>query len=444
MNLMAVVLWVILLAPLLSIVATTQTLTAGKALYLGQITSLVTAGGWFIITLIGEVQGGPVVAHGVIGPVGVVTALLVTTLEEPIARRSIASRHAAMMVVMFGLVLDAGTGSTADAFSGLAIATILLVVGVWGSGLERDPVIAFGVLGIALVTLGIHTGNIGPLRPGYPLFLGAIFVVIASTAAIRPVIVTLLPATLSLVIPELFVFVDSQESLALVVAMFATLMAWCHVWPGKWRGSTNMALVFGLWSLAALGTGNTSPAWLLGASAVLVLVVMTPATFGAAVPGLVFLATSLATESSTIGSTIRIGFALLVTGTVAGVIMGMPLSTRPFIAFDGRDLWSTRAARVASAFSVWLIAAPGTWGWVTVQSLNGSVVSPFTAWAEGSGPVVAVAVLIASTSLLMGSYRFEDLVSLLRLVIDPRMHEPRMLDDKSESHNLRNVTSTNR
>lgn len=443
MNLTVVVLWVILLAPFLSIVATTQTLTASKALYLGQTISLVTAGGWFIVTLIGEIQGGPVVAHGVIGPVGMVTALLVTTIEEPIDRRSIASRHAAMTVVMFGLVLDAGTGSTAGAFSGLAIAAILLVVGVWGSGLERDPAIAFGVLGVALVTFEIHTGSIGPLRPGNLMFLGAIFVVIASTAATKPVIVTLLPATLSLVIPELFAFVDSQKSLALVVAMFATLMAWRHVWPGKWRGSINTALVLGLWSLAAVGTGNTSPAWLFGASAVLVLVVMTPATFGAAVPGLVFLVTSLATESSIIGGTFRTGFALLVTGSVAGVILGTSFSTRSIISFDAKGVWRTRAARVASAFGVWLLAAPATWGWVTVQPSNGFVISPFTAWAEGSGPVVAVAVLIATTSLLMGSYGFEDLVSLLRLVIDPRVHEPRMLDDKSESHNPMNVTSTN-
>ncbi|MGK2958035.1 MAG: hypothetical protein ACSLFB_06490 [Acidimicrobiales bacterium] len=442
MNLMAVVLWVILLAPLLSIVATTQTLTASKALYLGQITSLVTAGGWFIVTLIGEVQGGPVVANGVIGPVGVVTALLVTTLEEPIDRRSIASRHAAMMVVMFGLVVDAGTGSTVDAFSGLAIATILLVVGVWGSGLERDPVIALGVLGIALVSLVIHTGNIGPLRAGYPLFLGAIFVLIASTADTQPAIATLLPATLSLVIPEAARFVENQKSVTLLIAMFATLMAWRHVWPGKWRGSTNMALVLGLWSLAAVGTGNTSPAWLLGASAVLVLVVMTPATFGAAVPGLVFLVTSLATESSIIGGTFRIGFALLVTGSVAGMITGTSFSTGPIISFVATGVWRIRAARVASAFGVWLIAAPATWGWVTVQPSNGSVISPFTAWAEGSGPAIAVAVIIATTSLLIGSYRFEDLVSFLRLVTDPRVYEPRMLDDKSESHNLRNVTST--
>ncbi len=411
-----VVLWLALLAPLAVVVATTQTLTAGGALRWGQVAGLVTAAGWLVVTLGGEVGAGPVTAHGAIGPVGVVTALLVVVLEGPVARRAIASRHAAVASVMFGLVVAAGAGTPADAFSGLAVGAALLVVGLWSSGQHDDPALALGVIGTAMVIVGVAGDFLSSAQAGWVVVGGAVLVVVAATTATRTAAGLLLPAVLALTISRT-AMLDSGDLPALLVALLAMLPAWHGSTSRREGASTNVALVLGLWSVAVLAAGDTSGAWLFAAPAALVTVVASPLTMAAATPGVLVLVTRLANGLVFDHAAVRLGFGLLLALAVAGVLTGPARRSTA----HGLGVWGAWAGIGVGG---WLLVAPATWGWTTAGALIQPAASPLDSWAYGAGPVVAVGALIGAGSLVLGRSDFHRLWRLIRAGLEPAMKRP--------------------
>ncbi len=412
-----VALWLSLLAPLAVVVATTQTRTAGEALRWGQVAGLVTAACWFVVTLGGEVQAGPVTAQGAVGPVGVVTALLVVALEHPVARRAIAARHAAMASIMFGLALAAGAGAPGDAFSGLAAGAALLVVGHWGSGQHDDSALAPAVIGTAMVIVGVAGDFLSSAQAGWVVVGGAVLVVVAATTATRTAAGLLLPAVLALTISRTAMLGNSGDLPALLVALLAMSAAWHGSTSRREGASTNVALVLGLWSVAILAAGDSSGAWLLAAPATLVTVVASPVTMAAATPGVLVLVTRLANGLVLDRTAMRLGFGLLLALGVAGVLIGTVRRSAP----RGLGVWGAWAGIGAGG---WLLVAPATWGWTTAGALIQPAVSPLDSWAYGAGPVVAAGALIGAGSLVVGRSDFHHLWHLVRAGIEPDMERP--------------------
>ncbi len=415
----AVMLWIALVMPLVAVVAGTQTMTISAALRWAQAAGLVTAAAWLVVALGGDVDAGPVRAHGAVGPVGVMTSLLATSLAGPLTRHAIASRQVASASVMFGLVIATGSDHRSVALWALPMAGAVLAVGrvsdSRGPGRGADPPHWYradpgpwlGVLGAAVVTIGDSVDSLSPVQVGGVSIGGALLAVLGATLTTRSAAGVLLPAVFAVAIPASATLGDAGDLLAFLFAAGATSAAWWSSASHREGASTNVALILGFWSLATLAAGDTSGAWLLAAPAALVTLVATPATMASAAPGVLVLVTRLATGLMFDHAATRLAFGLLATLCLAGVLNGPARQFGP----HGLGAWAERSG---IGLAGWLIVAPATWAWVEIGATIEPAVSPLDAWAEGSGPALATGALIAAGSVVLGRTDFEGLWRLVR------------------------------
>lgn len=363
----ALLLWLVLLAPLMSVVITTQTLTAGAASRIGQTISLVSGFGWLLVTIAGDVQAGPVTANGPIGPAGVITALLVASIHNPITRRATAVRHAAMAVLMLGLVIGAGSGTTSDAFSGLAITAALLVAGAWRTECAKNPSLALGVFGTALVIIAANIDLSDKSAAGLlvlGLFVQMIAFMLASRTGDRAIGLMLAPS-LVLAIPQIF----------------------------------------------ASATGEPTVAWLLASAFMLIMVAPSPLTTAAAIPGLFVLVSHLANGVTFYDAVVNAAFGAMLALSLYGFLdkSSLPRSS----VFDKSQGLDKRVSWACAGLGAWLIVAPSTWGWVMNGTSDQLSNMAFAHWSEGTGPVVAVVAIVTVVSMLLGRQNTKSLSILI-------------------------------
>lgn len=412
-------LWFALLIPLVAVVVTTQTMTASAAMRWAQVAGLVTAGAWLVVALAGDVEAGPVSAHGAIGPVGVITALSAASLEGPVVRITIASRYVAVALVMFGLVVGEGSAGPSAALWALPVAGTVLSLGLVAALRESgrsvhlrqwygaDPALWLGILGAAVVTVGDSLDALSPVQAGGAAIGGALVALLGATLTTRSAATVLLPAVFALAVPASVTLGDAGDLAALLLAMGATLPAWWGSASRRGGAAVNVALVLGLWSLATLAGGDTAGAWLLAAPAVLVTLVSTPATMVSVAPGALVLVTRLVTGSMFDNAAMRLVFGLSAALCLAGVLNGPLRRSVP----QGLGAW---AGRAGIGLAGWLVVAPATWAWVEIGATIQPVVSPLDAWSEGSGPVLAAGALVAAGSVVLGRTDFEGLRRLVK------------------------------
>lgn len=360
-------LWLVLLAPLMSVVITTQTLTAGAASRIAQTISLVSGFGWLLITIAGDVQAGPVTANGPIGPAGVITALLVASIHNPITRRATAIRHAAVAVLMLGLVIGSGSGTTSDAFSGLAIAAALLVAGAWITESAKNPSLALGVFGTALVIIAANIDLSDNSAAGF-LVLGLVVQMIAFMLASKTgdrAIGLMLAPSLVLAIPQIFTSAEGEPTVA----------------------------------------------WLLAGAFMLIMVAPSPLTTAAAIPGLFVLVSHLANGVTFEDALLNAAFGAMLALSLYGFLdrSSLPRSS----VLEKRQRLDKRVSWACAGLGAWLVVAPSTWGWVMNDTSDQLSDMPFAHWSEGTAPVVAVVAIVTVVSMLLGRQNIKTLSTLV-------------------------------
>lgn len=394
-------LWFALAAPLVVVVATTQTLTPYRAQRFGQLVALVTAGAWLGVTLGGNVQSGPFAAHGPAGPVGVATGLVIARMDVPLTRRAIAANHGAFGAMLLAIVWAYGSGSVSGSRWGLAAAGVLLFTGKLGSSKVFDSGFVLGLIGVIVVVASGVWEFESATASSCAVVIGAFAVLVASTkstsGADLAAVSLILPATLSFAIVRLASLADvgAGTGLAITAAVSGTAVAWSSAVIDEMNESAKIARTLGLWALSFALAGDMTTALMLGAPATLLVIVSTPVTWASCLPALLVAATRL-----TSGVVLGDGVSRLVVGVLLGLsVAGSMSGSIARSSAKGEGLW---ASWIGSILGAWLLVAPETWGWMYKGAPIQPVVSPLDSWAYGSGIAVAVAVVIAAFAFVMG------------------------------------------
>lgn len=412
--------WVALGAPLLGVLACTQTLTARQALRFGQIFGLASSVGWFVVTLGGSVQSAFLTAQGVVGPIGMAMGLVAAAVEDPLTRRAIGARHGAVVVVMSGLALSGEAGSSSERYLAasftLGVALVILeLLDASDHMLHQPRGHALGLTGVFLFVMGVAIELPGPFASGHLMIVGSLMVLIATTMVGNVAAVTIfLPAVVGVTIGR-SALLDQGDITALVLALIATLFAWAPRLLRHKDVPTNFVLVIGTWALAVGVTGDTTGALLLAAPAALMTLTTSIVPVVACAPGVVVIVTHLANGLSFEQTTSRFVFGLLTTLSIAGLVNSFPMRGAARV---GATEFGRAASLIGVALSAWLLVAPTTWGWVSTPGQIESLSSPLGSWAYGSAPALAVAAIMSAAGLLKGRTTPQHLKHLLQTTLD--------------------------
>ena len=298
---------------------------------------------------------------------------------------------AAVMLVVLPLAVAAAAGGSAAL---LAVALVLSAAAESAAPTDTDGGAATWAPSLVMLGAGLLVAGLvaehgdGPewALPSEEL-LGA-GLAMAAAAALLFAAVFGSSRSRVLLAPGLVIgLVAGQEPPALLVALAGGALAVvCAAWAGR-----RPALALGFLALAAGATSATRPAaMVLAAGAVLGLALAAahPLASLLGLPGGTLLAGALVTDEIT---TAAIALAVAAALTAAGLVRAL-VAAGPGSLELGADRWR---ALPAAALGVWLLLAPGTWGWAGLTGTG--------AYDRGAAAAVAggaIVVLLARVGAL--------------------------------------------
>lgn len=331
---MTLLLALVLFAPALALPWARVAPTAAAARSAASTGALVLAAGWLVLVL-GD-------AHATLGrfaagaaPSAIGVWLLVAALTWPTQRVPVVVAFVAGGVTVGGLALLAGRGDASDAAGALAIAAAVVVLGARREDDGGLWLATAGAVGAGLLSLGVAWDGVVLTTIGCAVIAGA------SAARARRVGSVVLPAALVLGIAS---GGGGRVSVALGVA--GAVLA------------SRPAVALAMWSLAVAAAGASAGASLLGASAVLLAVVVNPIAAVAALPG----AASSVAALADAGDRTAVVLSLLAVVTVYRLVHARA---------DARAGMPSPATTAALAAEAWLLVAPQTWSWAGAADLRG-------------------------------------------------------------------------